>query len=160
MVHKFNESLQYGEGIETMLDAFFSKWFMIEPVTPDLQRLGVDRIFTMNRSKQRFSVEYKADRQAHDTGNAYIETVSVYRDGEIVKFGWANTSIAQRVLYYIEGPRRVYILDLHDIRDMLPKWEKVCKKVDVENEDYSGSGLLVPLTELETMARGRMVVSD
>ena len=161
-VHKFDVSLKYGEGMEKMLDDYFGKWFTILKAEGDLygnlQYLGIDRIFTKKTNGERFSVEYKADRRAHETGNVYIETVSVRKVGKHVKPGWAYTSTAQRLVYFISGPQTVYILDMVDIRDMLPKWEDRCKKVEVDNGDYVGEGLLVPIAEFKTMCRGRMTI--
>lgn len=157
-VHKFDVSLKYGEGMEKMLDDYFGKWFDIIPVSPDQQRLGVDRIFTKRLTGERFSVEYKADRQAADTGNVYVETVSVKQYDEVKKLGWALTSTAQRLLYLISGTQTVYILDMVDVRDMLLKWRQRCKKVEVDNGDYVGEGLLVPMAEFETMCRGKHTI--
>ena len=158
MVHKFDESLAFGQYMEQLLDDFFMRWFQIEEVTMDLQRLGIDRIFVKHATGERFSVEYKADQRASETGNVFIETVSVMKGETVEKLGWALTSTAQRLVYFIPGPNRVYILDMNDIRDMLPKWGERCKMVNVQNEGYVGKGLLVPITEIETHARGRMVI--
>lgn len=160
MVHKFDESLAFGQYMENLLDDYFSTWFLIEEVSMELQYLGIDRIFTKHSTGERFSVEYKADRRAHDTGNVFIETVSVQKGNTIEKLGWALTSTAQRLVYFIPGPNRVYILDMVDIRDMLSKWGDTCKVATAENEGYVGKGLLVPITEIETHARGRMVIKD
>ena len=157
MVHKFEDSLKYGEKVEALLDDYFEEWFDISPVTPDLQRLGVDRIFVMKSKGHRYSVEYKADRRTQETGNVYIETVSVRKANEptdAYKLGWALTSIAQRLIYYIEGDEVIYILDMKDVRDMLPKWESQYPKAEVVNEKYFGEGILVPVTQLSKLARG------
>lgn len=157
MVHNFKDSLEYGEGVELILDGFFEPWFDITPVTPDQQRLGVDRIFTKLSTGERFSVEYKADRQAHETRNVYIETVSVRKEGKDEKLGWAYTSTAQRLLYFIPGSGIVYILDMIAIRDKLPAWTKKYRTVEADNGDYVGEGILVPVAELDKLARGKMV---
>lgn len=160
MEHNFDEKLAWGQYMENLLDDYFSTWFSIADVPMALQRLGVDRIFTKRSTGERFSVEYKADQRAHETGNVYIETVSVEKDEVIEKLGWAYTSIAQRLVYFIPGPNRLYILDMVDIRDMLSKWGKTCKVATAVNVGYVGKGLLVPITEIETHARGRMVITN
>ena len=158
MVHKFDDSLKYGEGVEKILDDYFEEWFQILKAEGDLygnlQYLGIDRIFTRRNTGQRWSVEYKADRRTQETGNVYIETVSVRKVGKHEKLGWAHTSTAQRLIYFIDGTKVIYILDMKDVRDMLPEWESKYPTAQVENTDYVGEGILVPETQLAKMARG------
>lgn len=158
MIHEFGDSLEYGEQMEKKLDSYFQQWFDIATVTLDLQKLGVDRIFTKKVTGERFSVEYKSDRMAGKTGNAFIETVSVRKDRKIEKLGWAHTSIAQRILYYVPETQLVYILDTVQVRDLLVEWQKKYRSMTADNGDYEGEGVLVPMDEINKIARGRMKV--
>lgn len=165
-VHNFSDSLQVGEQYEQLLDAHFGQWFEVEPVTMALQRLGIDRIFTKEVVAEndslpgRFTVEYKTDLRAHETGNAYIETVSVKQDGEIKKLGWLHTSTAQILMYYIPGLSQIYIIDVMAMRDQWRKWNKIHRTATADNGDYVGEGLLVPVEKLRRLARGIQKVED
>jgi len=90
-------------------------------------------------------VEYKTDHTAARTGNAFIETISV--DSE-QKAGWAFTSQADVVLYYVPGRDQVYVLRTTAVRSRLPFWLQACEVRQVPNDGYHTHGLLVPLDEL------------
>ena len=153
MVHNFTESLERGERFEQLLDQHFSQWFSVETVTMEFQRLGIDRIFT-KQNGQRFTVEYKTDERAHETGNIFVETVSVKKGETVEKLGWAHTSTAQLLVYYVPGIQRLYIVDMLALRDKLDKWSKQHRTAQADNGGYVGEGLLVPLQKLEKLCRG------
>ena len=154
--HNFMDSLAVGEEHEKLLDEFFSRYFDITPATNEEQRLGIDRFFVMKGTGERYSVEYKTDIRAHDTGNAFIETVSVMRGGEVEKLGWVYTSTAQRLLYYIPGMEAVFIFDTMTLRDLVKKWKYI--KAQADNGSYVGEGMLVPMDTIIKHAVGRMAV--
>ena len=105
--YNFDVQLAQGESGEARLDRFFSTWFQIQPATPEEQRQGIDRWFSDRRRPRTLAVEYKTDHTAARTGNAFIETISV--DSE-QKAGWAFTSQADLLLYYVPGRDQVYVL--------------------------------------------------
>jgi hypothetical protein len=155
--YNFADQLSHGERGETFLDRYFSRWFRIQPSTPEEQRLGIDRHFHHLKSHDEFTVEYKTDSTAARTGNAFIETVSVDSDQ---KAGWAFTSQADRLLYYVPGKRVVYILKMTAIRARLPFWLATYALREVPNNGYHTHGLLVPLAELERCAERVMAVNE
>lgn len=147
--YNFDDQLSHGERGEVFLDRYFSRWFRIEPATEEQQRQGFDRIFHHRKSRSAYTVEYKTDTAAARTGNAFIETVSV---DAAEKAGWAFTSQADMLLYYVPGKNIVYILKMAAIRARLPFWLQTCEVREVPNNGYHTHGLLVPLEELERCA--------
>jgi len=143
--YNFDIQLAQGESGEARLDRFFSTWFQIQPATPEEQRQGIDRWFADRRRPRTLAVEYKTDHTAARTGNAFIETISV--DSE-QKAGWAFTSQADLVLYYVPGRDQVYVLRTTAVRSRLPFWLQACEVRQVPNDGYHTHGLLVPLDEL------------
>lgn len=155
MTASFATDLRRGEAAEADLDSFFrARGYHIEPATADEQRRGIDRWFIPGEGQALVSVEYKADSRAHETGNAFIETVSVAERG--VR-GWAYTSQAAWLFYALPLDGLVYRIRFTDLRARLPRWERRCRRVTVRNSDYTTEGLLVPLLELERLSGRRTV---
>jgi len=96
--YQFEAQLRKGEAYEAVLDNFFREKFDIQPVQMCDQRRGIDRIFTSKKNGSILKIEYKADSKAAQTGNAFIETVSVDTQQ---KPGWAVYSEADYLIYYI-----------------------------------------------------------
>lgn len=154
--YDFKTQLSIGEEHEADLDHFFSKFFTILPVPLSVQKLGIDRIFERKRHpKKRLSVEYKADIKAAETGNAYIEVLSNSKNG---KLGWAYTSIAQELVYYVPHYRRVGVISMLELRKYLNENRKKFREVKCFNKDYHGEGVLVPLKELKKLMYRRFTV--
>lgn len=147
--YNFDDQLAHGEQGEAFLDRFFSRWFRIKPAALEEQRHGIDRHFHHLKSHEDFTVEYKTDSMAARTGNAFIETISVDTEQ---KAGWAFTSQADMLLYYVPGKATVYILKMTAIRARLPIWMTTYDLREVPNHGYHTHGLLVPLEELEQVA--------
>ena len=152
-MHKFIDDLPQGELEEKNLDRFFIElWHVgIQPATKEQQRDGIDRVWT-TPDERRFSVEYKADWKAAETGNAFIEVVSVDKDG---KPGWAYTSLAQYLIYYIPPWKRVYICPMTMIKERLLDWvgrypHKVIPNEGRNAENYNTVGVPVPLDVFES----------
>lgn len=152
MTHNFEERLGVGEKYEKDLDAFFEPFFEVQPVQMNMQKLGVDRIFTHRKNGQRYSIEYKTDIRCKDTGNLYIETISVDKDN---KLGWAYTSTAQRIIFHIPGDKVIFV-DTLNLRDIMPKWVDKYPQAEAKNELYSGFGILVPVMVVAKIAKGTM----
>lgn len=154
--HSFQQSKVIGDLGEAQLAAHFSKKFKIEDVNMELQKLGWDRIFTHRKTGARASVEFKTDTQASKTGNIFIESWS---NRESSKRGWAFTSTAQWLYYYLPDISTVYICELTRLKIAVPQWEKKHKIVKPRNkkkatkkgpeEYYHSEGILVPVNEFE-----------
>lgn len=128
---------------------FFSDKYHIKSVSRDMQRHGIDRIFTRKTNGDEFSVEYKADATASRTGNAFVETVSVDTQN---KPGWAYYCKATFIIYYINSIGPIYVLRTSKLKQALPEWERKYRSVAVPNDGYKTIGLLVPLREFEEIA--------
>ena len=156
--YKFREQLAKGEAAEDELDSLFRlRGWKIAPTEMADQRRGIDRWFSVSMKPGVTSVEYKSDFRAHDTGNVYLETVSVgkYEDDEFVvkKKGWLWTTEADYLMYYIPGDRRLLLFLPKDLRNFVVENEKGLRSVSVKNQGYQGRGLLVPVARLAKIAR-------
>ena len=152
----FTTDLKRGELGEAQLDAFFGQYWAIQPATSAQQSQGIDRAFYDLHTRQfAFSVEYKFDARAGQTGNAFIELVSSDATGQL---GWAFTCTADRLFYCVPANLLVYVLDPTRLRRLLPAWVRAyCKSLRaVPNQGrfqaYNTIGILVPLRELEAIA--------
>lgn len=152
VVYDFDEQLREGLEGERLLDAYFSRWFDITPASRQQQREGIDRTFVNRESGATWLVEYKMDKRAHQTGNAFVEIVSVRRPGHPDKPGWAYSSQSDRLLYYIPTDELVYIFTPDTLRNIAPTWEQRYRTRDVQNRNYVTVGILVPLSEFEEYA--------
>lgn len=144
-IFDFDEQLKEGQEHEEFLDMVFSRHVAVEPVSMEYQRKGVDRVFTNKDGAVRF-VEYKADRKATITGNAFIETVSVSSTGAE---GWAKKTIADVIIYFLPQEMKAYVINAQKMKKMIPEWSKQYRTGRAQNDGYYSEGLLIPLTELE-----------
>jgi hypothetical protein len=147
----FVTQLTIGAKHERRLDEHFRQFDVeILPAMPEQQRQGIDRVFRHRSTGEVTTMEYKADERAAETGNAFIETVSVDTTG---KPGWAASSQAEYLVYLVVGPPEcIYLIPMVRLRAQLARWERSCRKAQARNEGYSTHGLLVPLRELEAIA--------
>jgi hypothetical protein len=148
-MYEFDKQLADGESHEETLDKFYSKWYRVSRVSMDAQKSGIDRVFTNNTDGFRYSVEYKADTTAANTGNAFIETVSVDTNN---KPGWAYSSCSQIIIYYIPPKKIAYRFKTLEIKYFVNEWKKKYRIVEVPNNGYHTIGVLVPLKELAKLA--------
>jgi hypothetical protein len=153
-MYKFREQFKQGRAAERYLDSLFIDEFHIKEATREQERRGIDRIFTRRSSGEKFTIQYKADRTAAKTGNAFIETVSVDTKG--IK-GWAYTCQADYIFYYVVGMGPVYIVKPEAIKENLNRWKQLHPSRQIPNYGrgggkYNTHGLLVPLDELEKVA--------
>ena len=149
MTYTFDAQKARGDAGEQFLDRWFAAKYEIRLATRQEQRRGIDRIFTRRQTGKRFTVEYKTDYKAAQTGNAFVETVSVDTAG---KAGWAYSSQADYLLYYIPGNDLIYVLALEVLRWELPRWVREYPLRAAQNEGYATHGVLVPLHEFEEHA--------
>jgi hypothetical protein len=138
----FKEALERGEKYEALLDEYYNKKGFEVKAPEQLQYLGADRLFKTKYC--RFLVEYKADETAGKTGNFFIE---IWSDIEQEKPGWACTSLAQVLIYYIPDWKTAFWLNMAAIRFALPMLNKTCQKKDC-HIDFHSQGLLVPINSL------------
>jgi len=148
-MYEFATCLKRGEAGERFLDEFFAGEFAISPATRKQQREGIDRIFTKRKTGSVFRVEYKTDYQAHRTGNAFLETVSVDVEG---KKGWVYTSRADYLIYFVAEDSLIYVVPFKTLRKLFPGWLKKYQQKEVANASYTSKGICVPLTEFERCA--------
>lgn len=145
--YSFSAQVRIGDKEAERLDAYFSEWFGIIPATKEMQTNQIDRIF--ERAGIRYSVEYKSDIKAAQTGNVFIETLSVDTSGAA---GWAPKSLAQILVTYIPDSREVIVTEMMRIKDALPAWA-LFRGATSDNGNYKTHGILVPISELRKIAR-------
>lgn len=146
--YDFSEKLAEGERGEAYLDTLWDSRWQIVKAQRDDQRRGIDR-WLVNSAGKRISLEYKTDVTAGRTGNAFVETISV---STADKPGWAVSSQATWLIYYIPDPEAVYIIKFARIRQHLARWREQYPSRDIPNVGYVTTGLLVPLREFEQIA--------
>lgn len=151
----FQDSLDAGLAGEQFLDEYFKgRGFRILTAPPAMQLQGVDRIF-IDSDNQGTTIEYKTDKTAGRTHRAFVETVSVDVEGTP---GWAYTSKADVLAYYIPDDGLVYVIRFSELRRRLSIWLKVYREVSIPNkgkpgtQSYKTRGILVPLHEFEQIA--------
>jgi hypothetical protein len=147
--YEFTKQKAKGQQFEAFLDKYFSARFDIRRATWDQQHQGIDRIFTLRDTKKTFSVEYKADSMACRTHNAFVETVSV--DTQNIP-GWAHTSKAAKLMYYVPGVEVIYVIPFSRLRAQLSRWAEEYPLKWAQNKGYRTAGLLVDLDEFEKVA--------
>lgn len=147
--YDFDTQLGIGMAAEAVLDDHFGNWFDITPATAAEQRKGIDRHYKLRIDGRMFTVEYKCDRIAHKTGNAFVETVSVDNRH---RSGWGYTCSADWLLFYVPGDELVYMLRPRDVTKLLPRWEQQYPRKAVNNGSYQTHGVLVPLVDFEKLA--------
>jgi hypothetical protein len=150
MQHSFTEKLNEGKNWERKLDQFFANRFAIAPATLQEDKAGTDRWFSRGAARP-FGVQYKADPKCIQTGNIFIETVSV--DAPKLKQGWVYTTEAKFMVYLIPPPvGLIYICRLSDIRQALPEWSAKFPRGTCPNKGYYTIGILVPRAEFARVA--------
>lgn len=141
-VYDFDTQLKLGQRAERELDKLFSKWYEVREATMEQQRMGIDRWFRPPEGEE-FAVEYKTDFKAKRTKRAFIETVSVEKDGEVVKQGWVHTTQADFVVYWAYG-WEVLVIKPSVLRALLPRWTELYRGASSNNGEYKSRGILVP----------------
>jgi len=147
-IFDFDEQLIEGEEAETFLDSMFSQFAEVKKVGMDLQRKGIDRAFRIG--DKIITVEYKADRRATATGNAFIETISV---STTFAEGWAKKTQADWIIYLLPQELKVYIIPVKEMKKRMTAWRHTYPFGKAQNKGYHSEGLLVPLTEIATFSK-------
>jgi hypothetical protein len=138
---------------EPTLDAYFTnQGFNVVVVDQTMQRLGIDRVLQAKPTL----IEYKNDFTASDTGNAFIETMSVSTTN---RPGWVYTAQSDWLVYSLPHSGYAYLVRFADVRAQLPRWIHGYQTRNIQNKGYTSSGLLVPLHELEALCGSRVAGS-
>lgn len=151
MSYDFNKQLSQGIIGENFLDSVFSPCYQILPASYQQQRQGIDRVFVNLDEDIHYLIEYKTDKRAVYTGNCFVETTSVDTAN---KLGWAYTSQADRLIYFLPQSSKVYLINLSELRSRLPVWKQHCPTRVIPNRNYNTCGLLVPLPAIEQCCEG------
>lgn len=154
-MYTFADKLEQGLRGEAFLDAVFADDFTITKATREQDRRGIDRIYT-DKTGKIYTIQYKADRKAAETHNAFIELISNDVTG---KKGWAYTCKAEHVMYFVDDTGPIYIVRTSVIRDHLKEWngqftlKVIANKNQITQEHiYNSIGTLVPLDVLEEVS--------
>ena len=149
-IYNFFEQFKKGQESEEFLDKWLAnKGYKIKKASRDEERSGIDRWVTSERGT--WSVEYKTDFLAHNTGNVYLETVSVGRYNEngvfvVEKEGWLHTTQSDYLFYFIPGAGTLYMFKPKALRQFAD--DNSLRSVQVKNPDYQGRGLLAPIQKI------------
>lgn len=147
----FKNDLLRGDKGEAILDKYYQKYFIIKPVTAQEQRLGIDRIYTHKLLRYCYSVEYKTDFRAHQTGNVFIETWS----DKGKKRGWATSSLSQMLVYYVPGINTAYQTTMLTIKSKIAEWLQSYNEISVQNNTngntWASAGLAIPIPLFEKL---------
>lgn len=148
-VHEWKEKYEEGKSYEAEQDAIFSRWFLAEPVNEAVDRSGIDRKFTTREFPFHFTVQYKADVRAADTGRLFIEVISNDRRGTP---GWGIKCEANIISVYIPQRRVVYLLSAPLLRMFVPIWYMQFAIHKAQNDGYATHGICVPVAVVEESA--------
>lgn len=147
LVHQFQQSSEVERRWAPILDAWLRTAYDLREATLEEQWRGIDRVATDGAGS--WTVDYKCDEAWSRTRNAFIEVVSNATTG---RFGWALTSEAAFILYFLT-PDRVLVLTMESIRRHLPRWRERYKTRPAHNtEGYDTLGVCVPVSVVEAVA--------
>lgn len=148
-VHAFDVSLARGLRHEQELDRIYGSDFNITEATPSEQRRGIDRWF--EQLGRRFSVQYKADDRAADTGNGFIEIQHI--GFSYVAFGWLITCRADWLAFYLPPSEVLWFRPNRLRKAAVDTWLKHYPIRSATNAEYQTIGLVVPLRELRKLSK-------
>lgn len=148
-MYSLSEQLRIGEIGGYLLDGYFCKLYNLQFASSQDEYNGIDRIAFRPDGKQ-ILLEYKTDLLAERTGNAFIETCAYDASARGQRSGWAYTSQANVIVYFLPLTNRLYLIRPHRLRSRMPQWERKYRQVQVINAGWTTHGLLVPLQVLLT----------
>lgn len=146
VVHDFKVQVDDARAYEAAIDRVFSQWYDIEPVPLAINKIGIDRLWTSKTTRVRYSVEYKTDWKTSETGNAFIETVSVDENN---KPGWGYTCSAQLIVYYVPQWSRAFLVPTIAVKNSIEGWRARFKEKAAQNQGYKTLGVPVPWSEFK-----------
>lgn len=146
MTYRFGEQFRVGAIGAQMLDGYFSKLYRLLPATMQEEENGIDRVGFKDDGSQ-VLIEYKTDVKADFTGRAFIEVVAYAHDrGQ--RDGWAQTSQADIIVYFLPFSNRLFLLRPRRLRARMALYEAQYERMHVKNPGWTTTGLLVPLEVL------------
>ncbi|NER80393.1 MAG: hypothetical protein F6K42_12610 [Leptolyngbya sp. SIO1D8] len=153
----FEQQKAIGSQGEALLDSWLSRFYCLWAASDEQERAGIDRLAKHHLSGRKFAFQYKIDTRASSTGNAFVETCSVYRGGQCQVLGWAYTCKADYLFYLVnDGP--LYICPTAAIKAYVSEEWKHYPSRRVRNSTWETEGLLVPLHTFEKAAK--IVIGD
>lgn len=160
-VHTFDKSYEAAKLYDAELDKHFGQAYDLTKASRAEERRGIDRFFCHRQTGVSYSVEYKTDHKAHESGNVFIETMSVDTAG---KRGWAYTSTAQVLVYFIPQREAALRADMLTVKRRLSEWavypERPAWNKSRSGELYRTLGLLVPLEVFRAACVGEHDVAE
>lgn len=147
--YTFDTQLRHGKVGEAILDKVFAGYFDISQLSLQEEREGRgDRLF--RNPEGEWTVEYKTEPRAQDTGNIFIETVSS-DTGQ--KMGWVYKLKADRIIFLPLGYGRAYIVKPRLLKQaVLDDWPSKYRVRAAKNRGYWSYGLLVPVKVIAELA--------
>ena len=152
-MYTFKEQHKKGTAAEQLIDEFISDKFhyKITPVSLELQLLGADRIW-YTPAGFRYLAEYKTD--TYTNGNMFIEVIQNQRTNSI---GWAYSSVANYLVYYLINMDRLYILDMQEFKRKFEGWIEDTPRKAARSKAGTAYGIPFPLeTVVENMDNARV----
>lgn len=143
--HQFDHSKVDGDWGERVFRWWLTQEhpeYKLGAVTLSVDKLGIDAVAS-------FSCQVKTDFRAHQTGNAFIETVSVSSTGAP---GWALKCDAAYLFYICPGLGVIWTLKPTVIAARVPQWEARYQTKEARNDGYVTRGVVVPLDEFKLYA--------
>lgn len=149
----YHQQLVKPQNYETVLDQYLEQFFMIRLASMTEERQGLNRIIRL--ANPSLKIAYKCDSRADTSRDAFIETKSVVSGDYTITPGWALSTDADLVIYYLTRSRAFYLINPKTLRAMLPSWSKLFPSQRVPNHSsaigYETEGLLVPLFVLNNL---------
>ena len=115
---------------------------------------GVDRWLQIPSRQEILRVDYKNDTRTKDTGNIFIETVSVkYPENskKIHKQGWIYKKRMDAVFYNIDGTDEILLLPRALLEQNIDAWQKTYGTRKIPNKGYETLGVPVPLSIIKKL---------
>ena len=150
MIHDFDDCLERGNKGEEEIDEFLRCEFDWEltRVGRDEQARGIDRRCLPEIGAESFTLEYKTDDRAAQTGKAFIELAHV--GIHHVKQGWVYTSEADYFVYWVPRLGRALLFDIKKARQAINGWIKQYPVRAARNKKYWTCGVCVPLAVVKS----------
>lgn len=156
-IYTFNTQLQAGDEAELKVwksyrARFDSDWREQKAtVAVGGQKMGIDYFLYNPLLDSVLGVEIKSDMQAQNTGNVFLETISVSKartPEKVDAFGWMVTSKADILLYAVPAAGYYFECKLPELRRFLTAHMDGFRLRECKNSEYSSFGFLVPTEEL------------
>lgn len=154
MVAEFEKSMVVGENGERAVKEILCHTYDFFAVPPDVDINGIDAKMVHRASGTGFTVQIKTDAKSVETGNIFVELVSVAGEGggNLPSWGWkcAADVLLIHVPHASPGQAIAYFVDHVRLRAVIPFWLTKFGVKRVRNRDYGlrgydTLGIAVPL---------------